>query len=137
MGQAKEVHVSYVPNTANVELDYTAALTGLAGSAVPSGATVTVTASEAGSGTLNLALDWNGASVSIPVTAEETPEYLCYFDFTTGSNDDPSVEDSTEMRPVPWRGSPGMRRLDLPKTDSKRRLRVPHGDGDDQRIRFE
>lgn len=95
VGQAKEVHVSYVPNTANVELDYTAALTGLAGSAVPSGATVTVTASEAGSGTLNLALDWNGASVSIPVTAEETPEYLCYFDFTTGSNDDPSVEDST------------------------------------------
>ena len=60
VGQAKEVHVSYVPNTANVELDYTAALTGLAGSAVPSGATVTVTASEAGSGTLNLALDWNG-----------------------------------------------------------------------------
>ena len=46
VGQAKEVHVSYVPNTANVELDYTAALTGLAGSAVPSGATVTVTASE-------------------------------------------------------------------------------------------
>lgn len=94
VGQAQEIHLSYVPSTANAEKDYTAQLDGLAGTVSTSGTTVTVTATEEGNGTLTFTLDRNNCALHIPVTAEKEPEYLCYFDFTAGSNDNPQVTDS-------------------------------------------
>ncbi|WP_411655362.1 hypothetical protein [Anaeromassilibacillus sp. SJQ-1] len=119
VGQAQEIHLSYVPCTANAEMDYTAQLDGLAGTVSTSGTTVTVTATEEGNGTLTFTLDRNNCALHIPVTAEKEPEYLCYFDFTAGSNDNPQVTDSVGNAVCTLEGFAGTRPPDLSREGSR------------------